>query len=213
VYVADELAGLIAVDATDPSKPLGFATVPLPGRVMAVQAAGDRAYVAAGAWGLQTLEVERLLSQRLRLDSPGTVTLDQSPVALSVTSSAGLPVTLRLLSGGGSLVGNRLTLTAPGSIVIRAEQPGADGVLPAATEYALSVTGELHKSSLTALLMPGSDRLRLDLAGPPGSRALLQFSPDLRQWEPMSSHEIPGSMEVPLPAGIGTGFYRAVLQQ
>jgi hypothetical protein len=209
VYVADELAGLIAVDATDPSKPTGFATVPLPGRVMAVQAAGDRAYVAAGAWGLQTLEVERLLSQRLRLDSPGTVTLDQSPVALSVTSSAGLPVTLRLLSGGGSLVGNRLTLTAPGSIVIRAEQPGADGVLPAATEYALSVLPGGLRPVLAYSTASRVEQLDLVATGGNGTPVVFESSIDLIRWTAFSTNTGHGSVSIDVGREGERRFFRA----
>ncbi len=53
-------------------------------------------------------------------------TYGDAPSAISVSASSGLPVTLALISGPGSLSGNTYTITAVGSVSIRATQAGDD---------------------------------------------------------------------------------------
>ena len=66
---------------------------------------------------------------------------------LSATSSAGLPVTYRVESGPGSLVGNQLSLTGAGEVVIQASQAGND--LYQAASVAQSVTVAKAMQSLS----------------------------------------------------------------
>lgn len=56
----------------------------------------------------------------------GSKTFGDAPVTLSATSSSGLPVTFSVVSGPGSLVGNRLSLNGAGDVVVQASQPGND---------------------------------------------------------------------------------------
>jgi Zn-dependent metalloprotease len=56
----------------------------------------------------------------------GSKTFGDAPVTLSASSSAGLPVTFSVVSGPGSLVGNRLSLNGAGDVVVQVSQPGDD---------------------------------------------------------------------------------------
>ena len=53
------------------------------------------------------------------------------PFALSATASSGHPVEFTVLSGPAALAGSVLTLTGPGTVTVRASQPGDDDHLPA----------------------------------------------------------------------------------
>lgn len=63
----------------------------------------------------------------------GTKQYLDAPFALSATSSVGLPVTLKVLSGPGTLDGSKLTINGAGTIVVEASQSGSDTVEAAAT--------------------------------------------------------------------------------
>ena len=52
---------------------------------------------------------------------PASVTYGTSPIVLSATSSAGLPVTLRVDSGPATISGNMLTITGAGTVVVEAD--------------------------------------------------------------------------------------------
>lgn len=65
-----------------------------------------------------------LAAQTITFSNPGTRTFGDDPFALSATSSAGLPVSLSVVSGPATLNGNVLTLTGGGTVVVRASQPG-----------------------------------------------------------------------------------------
>jgi hypothetical protein len=56
----------------------------------------------------------------------GPRTFGEGPVALSAISEYGLPVTYRVRSGPGSVVGNLLSLTGAGDVVIEASQAGSE---------------------------------------------------------------------------------------
>lgn len=63
-------------------------------------------------------------SQTISLSLPAAVTYGTAPVTVSAQSSSGLPVTLSVLSGPGTLSGNLLTLTGAGTVVVAADQAG-----------------------------------------------------------------------------------------
>jgi uncharacterized delta-60 repeat protein len=80
--------------------------------------------------------VTRLLPQRIAFAAPGTLYYGQGPVALLVEASSGLPVTLELVSGPGTLEGSVLTLPSPfgqqaGTTIVRATQAGDGRFAPA----------------------------------------------------------------------------------
>jgi hypothetical protein len=59
------------------------------------------------------------------------VTYPVAPITLSATATSGLPVTLSVMSGPGSVTGNTLTVTGTGTIVIAANQSGNSTYAPA----------------------------------------------------------------------------------
>ena len=63
---------------------------------------------------------------------------------LNVTTSSGLPVTLRVVSGPGSLVHSKLTASGVGTLVIRAEQTGSDNFAPVSEERTIQVERSLQ---------------------------------------------------------------------
>lgn len=77
------------------------------------------------------------------------------PITLTATSSSGMPVTFKLVSGNATLVGNVLTPKNKGAIVLRIEQGGSITFEPASLEVALEVR-EKHRNRLVNL----SSRLR-----------------------------------------------------
>ena len=54
----------------------------------------------------------------------GPVYYGMVPITLGATSNSGLAVSYSIVSGPGTISGNKLTLTASGSIVIQADQAG-----------------------------------------------------------------------------------------
>jgi hypothetical protein len=77
--------------------------------------------------------------QALTFPAVGAKTFKDAPVTLSATSSAGLPITFRVVSGPGTLDGNQLTLTGAGSIVVEASQKGNDLYLAAKVNQTVTV--------------------------------------------------------------------------
>lgn len=78
------------------------------------------------------------------------------PITLTATTSSGLPVTFKLVSGNATLVGNVLTPKNQGAIVLRVEQGGSITFEPASLDVALEVR-EKRRNRLVNL----SSRLRL----------------------------------------------------
>ncbi|WP_460945774.1 PKD domain-containing protein [Spirosoma daeguense] len=63
-------------------------------------------------------------SQNISFSSVAARTIGEPPFSLTATATSGLPVTFTVISGPATLNGNTLTLTAPGTVVIEARQPG-----------------------------------------------------------------------------------------
>uniref|UniRef100_UPI004049F2BB T9SS type A sorting domain-containing protein n=1 Tax=Fulvivirga sp. TaxID=1931237 RepID=UPI004049F2BB len=70
-------------------------------------------------------------AQTISFEALPDVVFGVSPLTLVASSSKGLPVAFTI-SGPATLVGNILTITAPGTITITASQNGTDGILAAA---------------------------------------------------------------------------------
>lgn len=78
-----------------------------------------------------------------------SVALGSSPIALSaVGGGSGNPVVFTIVSGPGTIVGNTLTVTGVGTIVIAANQAGNSNYA-AATEVAQSVVAEQASQTIT----------------------------------------------------------------
>jgi hypothetical protein len=69
-------------------------------------------------------------AQTITFASPGDQNVGAT-VALSATSSAGLPVNFAVVSGPATLSGQTLTITGPGAITVQAAQGGDAYTLPA----------------------------------------------------------------------------------
>ncbi len=64
-------------------------------------------------------------TQTITFTAPASpVTYGISPITLSATASSGLAVTFSVVSGPGTISGNTLTITGPGTVVVAANQPG-----------------------------------------------------------------------------------------
>jgi hypothetical protein len=92
--------------------------------VIRASQAGDTNYLPAPV--RQVSFVVSKAAQTLAFGPIGSKTFGDAPVTLSATSSAGLPVTFSVVSGPGSLAGNRLSLNGAGDVVVQASQPGND---------------------------------------------------------------------------------------
>lgn len=66
------------------------------------------------------------VSQTITFDPVPDMHFGDSPYTLHAVSSSNLPVALSIISGPGNLSGSVYTTTAPGTVVIRATQPGDD---------------------------------------------------------------------------------------
>lgn len=65
-----------------------------------------------------------------------------SSVPISATSSANLPVTVSVASGGATIAGGSLTFTAAGPVVLVATQAGNENYAAATTEITVTATGK-----------------------------------------------------------------------
>ena len=65
-----------------------------------------------------------LATQTITFPNPGTKVFGDAPFTLGATATSGLPVTYSVVSGPATLDGSTLTLTGPGTVVVRATQPG-----------------------------------------------------------------------------------------
>jgi CSLREA domain-containing protein len=73
----------------------------------------------------------RSSSQSITFPSPGNRTFGDAPIALTASSSSGLPVSYTIISGPASVNGNMLTITGAGTVTVRASQAGNASFDPA----------------------------------------------------------------------------------
>ncbi len=92
----------------------------------------------------RTLVVNKA-NQTITFHALTAVTYGAAPITLGATASSGLAITYSIVSGPGSLVGNQLTITGAGSIVIKATQLGDSNHNGAA---AVSQTLMVNKATL-----------------------------------------------------------------
>ena len=138
--------------------------------------------------------------------------MSQSPIALDATSSSGLPVTYRVMSGPGTVEGNLLTLTGVGTVSVRAEQAGNEQFRAATLERSIAVQLPPTPIAITGTRLAPDGLLRFELAGLAGTQVVLESSQDLNKWEKVSTHTVPSSVEILLPTMTGFGFFRVVVQ-
>lgn len=184
------------------------------GRVRALEVMGNRAYVGDGEWGLQIIDVSEFrLTQHLSFAPGSTAGLSQSPIPLDAVVSSGLPVTYRVVSGPATVAGNLLTLTGPGTVVLRAEEAGDSQFQPASPmqrEILILPSLPTFRLADVSIALGGHVRFRLD--GPAGVGVVLQSSPDLKRWTLVSTNTEPEFLEQSSASDDAAVFYRAILR-
>jgi hypothetical protein len=83
------------------------------------------------------------------LSSPRAFTA--APITLAATASSGLPVAYAMLSGPATLVGNQLTVAAPGTVRLRFTQAGDLTYNPVEDEVTVVFTGRSQTVTFAAL--------------------------------------------------------------
>jgi hypothetical protein len=148
VYVTSSEGGVEVFEVNDPAHPVRIAGRELRGEPGVVRAAGDFAYVATGVWGMEVIRFTEIRQdQTLDFDPPALVRTSDSPVRLEAVASSGLGVVLSVVSGPATLSGVSLSLTGPGTVVVRASQAGNAQFKEAVLERTLRV--ERSPQSLT----------------------------------------------------------------
>ncbi|MBI2514186.1 MAG: immunoglobulin domain-containing protein [Opitutae bacterium] len=148
--------------------------------------AGSYDVVVSNAFGSATSSAAALtvtpLSQTITFAALPDVAFSPTPITLTASASSSLPVSFTIVSGSATLSGNSLTLTAAGSLTVRAAQSG-DATYAAAANVdrtftvtkapatvtlgALSVTYDGTAKSATATTNPDSLSVTLTYDGGP----------------------------------------------
>jgi hypothetical protein len=84
--------------------------------------AGDATYNAAPP--VQRSFTVGKAGQTISFSLPATKTYGDPPFALTATTSSGLPVSYRVVSGPATVSGNLVTITGMGTVLLEASQPG-----------------------------------------------------------------------------------------
>ncbi len=87
---------------------------------------------------------------------------NSGPIALMATASSGLPITYSILSGPGTVSGNFLTFSAPGTVTVQATQPGNATYLAAGVHIRIIGTGVGATQTITFPSIPAQT-----FGGPP----------------------------------------------
>jgi alpha-tubulin suppressor-like RCC1 family protein len=105
-------------------------------------------------WASGTLTIAKC-TQTVTLNAPATVNLGAA-ATIAATASSGLPVSLAVVAGPGTLSGGMLTASGPGTITVRATQPGNENYAAASAEASVAVQG---KQAQTISFTAQADRL------------------------------------------------------
>ena len=138
-----QYARLLVVDFEDPRAPtlLGSFSIPASSLVMdvALTSDGKTAVVANEGGQVALVHFREGIAQDISFDLASTLPTSTTEVELHAAASTGRPVTFTVLSGPGTIVGDRLLVTPPGEIRIRATQAGDEQFLPASIDRVLVV--------------------------------------------------------------------------
>lgn len=69
-----------------------------------------------------------------------------TPVALTLSATSGLPVSLEIVSGPATVSGNSITYTGSGTVHLRASQAGNESFAPASMDYFINATPKLAQT-------------------------------------------------------------------
>jgi hypothetical protein len=141
-----------------------------------------------------------------------------SPVAFSVVASGGEPLQYQWRFNGTSLPGETNAMVTLNNI-----SPGQAGnysvivsnVMGAATASATLTVNQAAPVRLTALARLPDGRFQFSVSGTPGSRILIESSPDMVHWQDLMTLVLPSATLVLYDPDTGLQprlFYRARLQ-
>lgn len=130
-YTAAGDSGFRVIDVSEPTDAFVLGTFALGAYAQSIRTAGDLAFVANDRAGLKIQRIREGVPQVLEFEPATQLGLTNPLVTLEATASSGLPVTFEQVSGPAFLVGNQLTVTNAGTVVVRARQAGDEQFLPA----------------------------------------------------------------------------------
>jgi hypothetical protein len=82
-------------------------------------------------------------TQTISFPNPGPVTYGTGPITLTASANSGWPIAFTLISGPATLLGNVLTITGAGSVVVQADQSGnTDYAAAASVQDTITVNPE-----------------------------------------------------------------------
>lgn len=206
------------LDVSNPGEPVVLARLPAEGSGVGNPPVveGELSFQVLGKAGLGITRLRQGQAQSLSFALPEKVVLGGEPVALAGSASSGLPVTYAVVSGPGTVTGDRLALTGPGKVVVRATQGGDGQFLATSVERLVEAVlppPPPVPPTLAAGAMAGPGRFRFEVTGGVGGKVAVQFSRDLQSWTTVSTQALPAVVEVPVAEGVDAGFYRALLTE
>ncbi len=130
-YTAAGDNGFRVIDITEPTDAFVLGTFALGAYAQSIRTSGDLAFVANDRAGLGIHRIREGVPQVLEFEPVTQLGLTNPSVRLEATASSGLPVTFEQVSGPAFVVGNQLTFTNAGAVVVRVRQAGDEQFLPA----------------------------------------------------------------------------------
>ncbi len=102
----------------------GFAFAGWTGDTVLDATANSTTIAIASANRRVTANFTAALAQTITFTPPPTAPFPSAPLSLTASASSGLPVGFAVVSGPATLAFNQLTLTSPGTVIVRASQTG-----------------------------------------------------------------------------------------
>ena len=123
------------------SASLTTSTLPFGSSSLTCTYSGDTDFAPSSCAALPASVLPVVLTAQTITFASTSTAYAQTSIALNATASSNLPITYTLLSGPAILNGSTLTFTAPGTVVVEADQPGNAAFNPAPpVQQTLTVT-------------------------------------------------------------------------
>lgn len=144
-FVGTSDGGVEVLDVMDVAQPKRLTRLLTAGAVVDIEVSGSTALVSKGDFGLAVMEFRpSRVPQRIRLAPLYDRPTNSPPFAIHAESSAGLPISLRVLAGPAEVEGLVCRPTGRrGRVLVRAENSGNETTAPAAAEGFFTFTRPL----------------------------------------------------------------------